>query len=154
MDVSFFFGLSSYYRRFVKSFAGLANPLNQLLDTQQKKDRNPKVEWNQECQESFDKIKAALTTAAVLGFADFQKSCMLVVDACFRRPGTGVSAHWHLHQMDSSRPSTRSDDKDCGESPFNWVNLEVWSSSTVTLRPRSLVWAWCHQRALRPLLHT
>ena len=76
-----FLGLSSYYRRFVKNFARLAKPLNRLLGTQQKKDRNPKVEWTQECQESFDKIKAALTTAPVLGFADFQKSFILEVDA-------------------------------------------------------------------------
>ena len=90
-DVRAFLGLSSYYRRFVKNFARLAKPLNQLLGTQHKKDRNPKVEWTPECQESFDKIKAALTTAPVLGYADFQKPFILEVDASHQGLGAVLS---------------------------------------------------------------
>ena len=54
-DVRAFIGLAGYYRRFVENFA---KPLHQLLTTPTKKDRNPRVNWTKQCQESFDYLKS------------------------------------------------------------------------------------------------
>ncbi|GFS19132.1 Pol polyprotein [Elysia marginata] len=90
-DVRAFLGLAGYYRRFVKDFARLAKPLHQLLATPQGRTRNPPIEWTPECEESFDSIKTALTTAPVLGYADFQKPFILEIDASHHGLGAVLS---------------------------------------------------------------
>ena len=71
-----FLGLCNYYRRFVKDFAKIAQPLNNLL----KKDIAFK--WSQECQEAFDKLKLALTSEPVmLAYPRFDKEFILFCDA-------------------------------------------------------------------------
>ena len=53
-------GLVGYYRRFVQNFSIIASPLTNLLR------KNVKFVWNEECQGSFDELKACLTSASVL----------------------------------------------------------------------------------------
>jgi len=55
-----FLGLPSYYRRFVRGFYSIADPLFPLL----KKDNS--FTWTEECQNSFAALKQALVTAHVL----------------------------------------------------------------------------------------
>ena len=65
-----FLGLVGYYRRFIKSFAKIADPLHRLL----KKDVeliNKKLPWNDACQKAFELLKEMLITAPVLAFPDF-----------------------------------------------------------------------------------
>ena len=50
-DVRSFMGITSYYRRFIKGFSRIANPINSL----QKKGK--KFDWNQKCDEIFKKLK-------------------------------------------------------------------------------------------------
>ena len=59
-EVRSFVGLTSYYRRFVRDFSKIAAPLNALT----RKDK--KFEWDDEAQESFEKLKGALTSPPVL----------------------------------------------------------------------------------------
>ena len=59
-EVRSFIGLASYYRRFVKDFSRIAEPLNALMQ----KDR--RFEWSQEAQDSFEELKAALTSPPIL----------------------------------------------------------------------------------------
>ena len=59
-EVRSFLGLAGYYRRFVKEFSMIAAPMTRLLK------KNVKFEWAEECQRSFDKLKAFLTEAPVL----------------------------------------------------------------------------------------
>ena len=61
-DVRSFLGFCSYYRRFVKSFAEIAFPLNQLLT------KGVQFEWSEECQTAFDILKKRLTAAPVLTY--------------------------------------------------------------------------------------
>ena len=59
-EVCSFLGLAGYYRRFVKGFPMIAAPMTRLLQ------KNVKFEWGEECQRSFDKLKAFLTEASIL----------------------------------------------------------------------------------------
>lgn len=70
-----FLGLANYYRRFVKDFAKIAAPLNQLL----RKDH--KFVWTAQCEEAFQALKAALISAPILAFPDFSEIFHLYVDA-------------------------------------------------------------------------
>ena len=54
-EVRAFVGLASYYRRFIKHFATLAEPLTSLMQGKSK----PFV-WTDEAQETFEKLKQAL----------------------------------------------------------------------------------------------
>ena len=55
-----FLGLEGYYRTFVKGFSKITALMKRLLQ------KNVKFEWGEECQRSFDKLKAFLTEAPVL----------------------------------------------------------------------------------------
>ena len=72
----------------MKGYAEIANPLYKLL----KKDQ--KFEWNDECEESFVKLKTALTTAPVLIFPELDKEFTLTTD------GSMKSIAYFLNQKD------------------------------------------------------
>ena len=55
-----FMGMASWYRKFLKDFATIAEPLTALT----KKDRRDK--WGNAQQEAFEKIKALIALALVL----------------------------------------------------------------------------------------
>ncbi|KAL0161724.1 hypothetical protein M9458_045449, partial [Cirrhinus mrigala] len=82
-----FLGFCGYYRRFVPGFSKIAGPLhdlvNQCLNEGPPAKVNQKVisEWNPECQAAFDVLKEKLTSAPVLGFADFTAPFILETDA-------------------------------------------------------------------------
>ncbi|KAL5815789.1 hypothetical protein ACOSQ3_024167 [Xanthoceras sorbifolium] len=59
-EVRSFLGLAGYYRRFVKGFSSIANPLTKLLH------KNVRFEWTDRCQAAFDRLKAMLVEAPVL----------------------------------------------------------------------------------------
>lgn len=58
----FFIGLASYYCRFVKEFASIAEPLNCLTR------KNTHFQWHAEHQAAFDRLMHCLTTAPVLSY--------------------------------------------------------------------------------------
>lgn len=74
-DVRAFFGLASYYRRFVKGFATIAEPLTRLTRKQ------ARFEWSDEAQEAFDSLKRALVDATSLAFPYPDRPCILDTDA-------------------------------------------------------------------------
>jgi len=74
-DVRAFFGLASYYRRFVKGFATIAEPLTRLTR------KMARFEWTEEAQLSFEALKKALVEATSLAFPVPQEHCILDTDA-------------------------------------------------------------------------
>jgi len=74
-DVRAFFGLASYYRRFVKGFATIAEPLTRLTRKQ------TRFVWTEEAQEAFDKLKQALIDATSLAFPYSELPRILDTDA-------------------------------------------------------------------------
>jgi len=75
-DVRAFYGLASYYRRFVKNFAKIAEPLSSLT-----KKQDSKFYWTAEAQVAFDKLKEALCLVPVLSFPQAGQPCILDTDA-------------------------------------------------------------------------
>ena len=88
-DVRSFLGLCNYYRKFVKGFANIASPLNALLK------KETKFTWSEICQNAFDKLKEALTTAPVLAYPDMRKPFIVSCDA------SGTAIGYVLGQLDS-----------------------------------------------------
>ena len=74
-DVRAFFGLASYYRKFVKDFATIAEPLTRLTK------KFAKFEWSEEAQQAFDALKQALIEASFLTFPCPHAPCILDTDA-------------------------------------------------------------------------
>nr|XP_045615992.1 gastrula zinc finger protein XlCGF57.1-like [Procambarus clarkii] len=74
-DLLRYLGMVGYYRKFCRNFATIAAPLTGLLA------KHKKWQWDEACQESFNKTKSLLTEAPVLVSPDFQKPFSLFVDA-------------------------------------------------------------------------
>ena len=75
-DVLSFIGLCSYYRRFIKDFAGIAKPLTNLT-----KKGQPFV-WTDAQERSFQTLKTALTSPPVFAHPNYQLPMELHCDAC------------------------------------------------------------------------
>ena len=56
-DVSSFLGFTNYYRRFIRSYAKVAKPLNTLVSGNNANHKKAPIEWTDECQVAFDKLK-------------------------------------------------------------------------------------------------
>ena len=74
-EVKSFSSLFSYYRRYVPDFAKIARPLYKL--TGKSKD----LLWNSEAQETFEVVKARLTSAPILAFPSMRETFILYTDA-------------------------------------------------------------------------
>ena len=72
-----FLGLSGYYCRFVKGYAAIARPLNQLLG------KDMKFIWTEDCEAAFNTLKEKLTSPPILAFPDFSEDSkfLLYTDA-------------------------------------------------------------------------
>ena len=80
-----FLGFASYYRRFIHQFAKIAGPLHDLVaegsrDSKKKASQISHL-WEAKHQTAFNALKAALTSASVLGYADLAKPFILETDA-------------------------------------------------------------------------
>ena len=92
-DIMRFLGMAGYYRKFCHNFATIAASLTELLQKKQK------FMWTPSCQAAFEKIKAVLLMAPVLGAPDFSKLFKLLVDASDIADG-GVLLQEDSHGID------------------------------------------------------
>ena len=100
-EVHSFIGLASYYRRFIPNFAKWSKPLNALIVPpahqakvrrgEMKKSELTEFVWSRECQEGFDALKHALTTAPVLAYPDYTQPFILETDASLKGLGAVLS---------------------------------------------------------------
>jgi hypothetical protein len=81
MELRGFFGLCSYYKRFVKGFSQLGAPLTDLT-------KKGAFHWTEESQQTFDKMKEVMSICPVLALPDFSQPFVLECDAS--RVGIGV----------------------------------------------------------------
>lgn len=75
VDVHRLVGPFSWYRRFIADFSTIIAPITNLLK------RSSKFVWNEECEESFKRIKEYLVTARTLTCPDYSKQFVAQTDA-------------------------------------------------------------------------
>ena len=86
-----FLGLTGYYRKFIPQYDQIARPMINLT-----KKKEPKlVNWTDECERSFNRLKDYLSTEPILATPDFSKPFLLQTDAS--KSGIGAV----LSQLDS-----------------------------------------------------
>jgi hypothetical protein len=69
-------GLVGYYRRFIKGFSKIGNPITSLQR------KGNKFIWSLECEASFQQLKHLLTDAPVLRIVDPENDFLVCTDAC------------------------------------------------------------------------
>ncbi|KAG7594099.1 Zinc finger CCHC-type [Arabidopsis thaliana x Arabidopsis arenosa] len=74
-EIRSFLGLAGYYRRFVKGFASMAQPMTRLTG------KDTKFQWSEECEKSFSELKSMLTSALVLTLPETDEPYMVYTDA-------------------------------------------------------------------------
>ena len=87
-----FLGFTGYYRRFIKDYAKIVKPLNDLLvghptnkhavaEMKKKKKKASPWHWGVSEQNAFDTLKAKLSSPPVLAYANFSKPFIVHTDA-------------------------------------------------------------------------
>ncbi|MCG8034660.1 MAG: DDE-type integrase/transposase/recombinase, partial [Candidatus Thiodiazotropha taylori] len=87
-----FLGFTGYYRRYIKDYARIVKPLNDLLvghptnkhavaEMKKKKKKATPWRWGEFEQNAFDTLKAKLTSPPILAYADFSKPFVVHTDA-------------------------------------------------------------------------
>ena len=70
-----FLGHAGFYRRFIKDFSKISKPLYKLLE------KYAKFEWDLECQQRFEELKAYLTTTPIVRAPNWQLPFEVMCDA-------------------------------------------------------------------------
>ena len=68
-------GAAGFYRKFVQRFSDIVKPLNELVRGESE------FAWSDQRQQAFDKLKTALTSAAVLAHFDLRLPTQVTTDA-------------------------------------------------------------------------
>lgn len=84
-----FLGLSGYYRKFIKHYAVLSQPLSALLK------KGALFIWTDATETAFQTLKHALMTAPVLSLPDFRLPFVIETDACDVGIGAVLSQKGH-----------------------------------------------------------
>ena len=101
-EVLTFVSMAGYYRRFIPNFSQRSLPLYKLVNADPNKGKKKKPfrkwnkelvpwDWTQECDAAFKDLKLALTSAPILGFADFSSPFTLETDASYQGLGAVLS---------------------------------------------------------------
>ena len=64
-----------FYRRFIQNFSKISKPLYKILE------KDAKFEWDTECQQRFEELKAYLTTAPIVRAPNWQLPFEVMCDA-------------------------------------------------------------------------
>ena len=88
---------ATYYRKLIKGFSQIADPLNKLLQ------KDHQVQWGEKCEESFATLKKVFCEIVTLAFPDFSKPFILDTDASDVRIGGVLS---QLNKSNVDQPVT------------------------------------------------
>ena len=128
-----FLGLSGYYRRFIKNYAKIANPLYGLT----KKDTI--FNWSTECQQSFDALKTSLTEAPVLAYPNMNAPFRLYTDAsdfavggvlCQEQDGIERVISYAGRSLDKAQRNYGITEKECLALIFSIKHFDCYLRST------------------------
>ena len=82
LEVQQFLGFASYYRKYIRNFAHMAQPLHKLTE------RSMPFVWMDECQNAFDELRRCLTSIPILAYPHF--SSQFILDTDTRNTGIGA----------------------------------------------------------------
>ncbi|XP_060190641.1 uncharacterized mitochondrial protein AtMg00860-like [Lycium barbarum] len=74
-DVRSFYGLASFYRRFLKGFSTIASPMTELIK------KNVPFVWGDEQEKAFQELKSMLSSPPLLQLRNFEKTFEVECDA-------------------------------------------------------------------------
>ena len=99
-EVWHFLGMTVFFRRFIKNYARIAKPLNDILEGEASKLKSEAITLPSDALDAFKKLKMCCMTAPVLAFADFKKEFQLETDASSEGLGAVLSqkqpdGKWH-----------------------------------------------------------
>ena len=78
----------NYYCKFIPKYAQIAGPINQLVSGENVNKKKALVEWNEECQKAFNKLKQLCSQTPILAYANYKKTFKLHTDASESGLGT------------------------------------------------------------------
>ena len=90
-DVRSFLGLTNHHRHFTNKYAKIPRPLNVLTVGQNTSKKKKEVEWMQECEEAFEKLKQLCSGTPILAYANYSKPFKLHAHA--NKLGLSVVLH-------------------------------------------------------------
>ena len=80
-QVRSFLGFCNYYRKFIRGYAQVAKPLYQLLMGENAKKKTNGIEWTEQCEQAFNKLKGICSDTPVLAYADYRICFKVHTDA-------------------------------------------------------------------------
>ena len=86
-----FLGATGYFRHFIKGYARIAKPLNDLLQGENSKLKSQSLGLPPDALAAFQELKMKCLTAPVLAFADFKKPFLLETDVSIEGLGVVLS---------------------------------------------------------------
>ena len=99
-EVWHFLGMTGFFRRFIKKYAHIAKPLNDILEGKASKMKSEAITLPPDALDAFKKLKMCCMTAPVLAFMDFKKEFQLETNASSEGLGAVLSqkqpvGKWH-----------------------------------------------------------
>ena len=79
-NVRSFLGFTNHYLRFIKGYTKVAKPLNSLVSGDIANRKKALVDFSDECQIEFEKLKDICTSTPILAYADDKKPFQLQTD--------------------------------------------------------------------------
>ena len=98
-EVRCFLGMTGFFRRFIKNFARISKPLNDILEGEASKLKSEALSLPPDALDDFKKLKMCCMKASVLAFADFEKEFQLETEAS----SEGLGAILSQKQLDGKR---------------------------------------------------
>ena len=122
-----FIGATGYFRRFIKNYARIAEPLNNLIGCDNAKLKNHPVMLLPEAKDAFNTLKQRCMTAPVLAFADLEKPFLLETDISALGLGAvlqQVQADGKLHPVAYASRALRKGEKNYHSSKLEFLALK------------------------------
>ena len=80
-EVRKFTGLTNYYRKFIHGYANVAQPLHDLVSGKNAKKKCSSIEWTDDCEVAFQKLKELCSNTPLLAYPDYRQKFKLYTDA-------------------------------------------------------------------------
>ena len=86
-DVRSFLGFTNHYRRFIHQYAQIARPLHELTAGENANKKRKQINWTDDCNDAFLKLKKICSESPVLAYADYEKPFVVHTDASVKGLG-------------------------------------------------------------------